>query len=200
MEQKLPDVEKIAFHIQEVIKELVPVHNISEDKQHLLETPVRVARALMELTSGYWMNPKEVIQKQFKESSELVLIKNMDFVSMCSHHMLPFIGKAHVAYVPNKEGVVVGLSKIPRLIEVFAHRLQVQEKLTRQIADTIMKEVDADGVMVVLEAQHLCMMIRGAKCQNGLTVTSAVRGCFEEQTVRSETLHLINGGYSGNRN
>ena len=162
------------------------------DREGLLKTPERVAKALRFLTSGYRQDPEQVLKKAlFTESyDEMVLVKDIDIYSMCEHHMLPFFGKAHVAYIP--DGKIVGLSKIPRVVEVFARRLQVQERLTQQIRDAIQNVLNPRGVAVVIEATHMCMVMRGVQKQNSITTTSAMSGEFmNNQSTRSEFLRLI---------
>lgn len=161
-------------------------------REGLLSTPKRVAKAYEFLTSGYKKDIDEVLNKAiFNEKyDEMVLVKNIDFYSLCEHHMLPFFGKVHVAYIPN--GKIVGLSKIPRIVEVFARRLQVQERMTQQIADTINKYLEPKGVAVVSEASHMCMMMRGVEKQNSSATSSAVHGLFKEDArTRAEFMNLI---------
>ena len=181
---------------QEKVKDLVKtlLTEIGEDpkREGLLSTPKRVARAYEFLTKGYQQDIGEVLNKAiFNERyDEMVLVKNIDFYSMCEHHLLPFYGKVHVAYIPN--GKIVGLSKIPRIVEVFARRLQVQERMTQQIADTIEKYLQPNGVAVVSEAFHMCMMMRGVERQNSSATTSAMHGVFQEDArTRMEFLDLI---------
>jgi len=167
---------------------------IGEDpkREGLLSTPLRVAKAYEFLTRGYHQDIGEVMNKAiFNERyDEMVLVKNIDFYSMCEHHLLPFYGKVHIAYIPN--GKIVGLSKIPRIVEVFSRRLQVQERMTQQIADTIEKYLEPNGVAVVAEAFHMCMMMRGVEKQNSSATTSAVHGVFKEDArTRMEFLDLI---------
>lgn len=157
----------------------------------LLRTPHRVARAWEDLTAGYRMDIETVLNGAIFEEryDEMVVVKDIDFFSMCEHHLLPFFGRAHIAYIPN--GRIVGLSKLPRIVEVFARRLQVQERMTRQIADTIQQYLNATGVAVVCEARHMCMMMRGVEKQNSVTTTSAMLGAFKQPTTRSEFMTLI---------
>jgi GTP cyclohydrolase I len=162
------------------------------DRAGLQETPKRVAQMYSEIFDGIKRSPAEIIKTiPDEEHDEIVLIKDIPFYSICEHHLLPFIGKAHVAYIP--DGYIVGLSKIARLVDVFAKRPQLQERLTTEVADTIMNEINPLGVLVVVEAEHLCMTMRGIKAPGSQTVTSAVRGVFmNEPAARSEALSLIN--------
>lgn len=163
------------------------------EREGLLKTPERVAKAYQFLCQGYAMDPRAILESALFEEdySEMILVKDIEMYSLCEHHMLPFIGKAHVAYIPN--GKIVGLSKIPRIVDVFARRLQVQERLTLQIRDAIQEVIRPLGVGVVIEAQHLCMMMRGAQKQNSITTTSAMSGEFMKQATRDEFMRLING-------
>ncbi|MFN8290073.1 MAG: GTP cyclohydrolase I FolE [Chitinophagaceae bacterium] len=167
--------------------------HIGEDpsREGLLKTPERVAKAMMYLTQGYNLDAKAIINSaKFHEPvSEMIVVKDIEIYSMCEHHMLPFIGKAHVAYIPN--GWITGLSKIARVVDVFARRLQVQERLTVQIKDAIKETLNPLGVAVVIEAKHLCMMMRGVQKQNSSTTTSAFEGEFQKNSTRSEFLKLI---------
>jgi len=167
---------------------------IGEDptRDGLIDTPTRMEKALKFLTRGYTMDVNTVLHEALfdVDYDEMVIVKDIEFFSMCEHHLLPFFGKAHVAYVPN--GKVIGLSKIPRLVDVFARRLQVQERLTTEIADAIDEAIHPQGVAVIMEAQHLCMMMRGVEKQHSATVTSAMRGVFKsQQQTRSEFLSLV---------
>jgi GTP cyclohydrolase IA len=178
--------------IESLIKQLL--HEVGEDtsREGLDRTPHRVAKAYEFLLSGYREDAGKVLTSAiFQEKySEMVVVKDIDFFSMCEHHMLPFFGKAHVAYIPN--GKIVGLSKIPRLVEVFSRRLQVQERLTQQIAETLFGALNPDGVGVVIEARHMCMMMRGVEKQNSVATTSAMLGVFRDDVrTRGEFLHLI---------
>ena len=174
------------------------IENLGEDtsRDGLLKTPERTAKALQYLTSGYQMDAEKVLKSAlFEESySEMVIIKDIELYSLCEHHMLPFFGKAHVAYIPN--GKIVGLSKIPRVVDIFARRLQVQERLTDQIVSTLDKVLKPEGVAVVIEASHMCMMMRGVQKQNSVTTTSGFRGAFEKIETRTEFLKLISSKLS----
>ena len=161
------------------------------DREGLIKPPERVAKAMQFMTQGYHQDPREILRSAlFAESySEMILVKDIEFYSMCEHHMLPFFGKAHVAYIPN--GHIVGLSKIPRVVNVFARRLQVQERMTLQIRDAIQDVLSPLGVAVVLEARHMCMMVRGVEKQESSTMTSAVSGEFMKEATRAEFMRLI---------
>ena len=167
---------------------------IGEDPERdgLVRTPERAAKAIEFLTRGYRTDPEAVLRDALFDVAydEMVIVKDIEMFSLCEHHMLPFFGKVHVAYIPN--GRVIGLSKIPRLIEIFSRRLQIQERLTTQIAETIQKVIQPQGVGVVIEARHLCMMMRGVEKQHSQAVTSSMLGCFrDEQETRTEFLSLI---------
>lgn len=166
---------------------------VGEDtnREGLLKTPERAAKAMQFLTKGYQMDAAEILKSaMFKEQySEMVIVKDIELYSLCEHHLLPFFGKAHVAYIPN--GHIVGLSKIPRVIDVFARRLQVQERLTHEILTCIHETLKPQGVAIVIEARHMCMMMRGVQKQNSVTTTSAFTGQFEEVQTRTEFLNLI---------
>ncbi|NCO55761.1 MAG: GTP cyclohydrolase I FolE [Bacteroidetes bacterium CG02_land_8_20_14_3_00_31_25] len=161
------------------------------ERDGLLKTPERMAKAMQFLTHGYHLNPVEILNSaKFKEDyRQMVLVKNIEIFSMCEHHMIPFFGKAHVAYIPN--GYITGLSKIARVVDAFARRLQVQEKLTSQIKNCIQETLNPLGVGVVIEAQHMCMMMRGIQKQNSVTTTSDFSGAFLKEPTRSEFIHLI---------
>jgi len=161
------------------------------EREGLIKTPERAAKAMQFLTQGYHQDPEKVLRSaMFKEDySEMVIVKDIELYSLCEHHILPFFGKAHVAYIPN--GYIVGLSKIPRVIDIFARRLQVQERLTDQILHCIDKTLNPLGVAVVIEASHMCMMMRGVQKQNSLTTTSAFTGAFQRVETRNEFLTLI---------
>ena len=180
-----------SFTTEELYRELITRFDLDPSRDGLERTPERVAKSMAFLTKGYREDPAVILGEALFEVDydEMVIVKDIEMFSLCEHHMLPFFGKVHVAYIPN--GKVIGLSKIPRLVEVFARRLQVQERLTRQIADTIMEAIAPRGVGVVIEARHLCMMMRGVEKQNSSTVTSAMVGVFDEQNTRSEFLSLV---------
>ena len=179
------------FSTEEIYRELLSRFNEDPDRDGLLATPGRVEKAMNFLTKGYKQNPTQFLRGALfdVDYDEMVIVKDVEMYSLCEHHMLPFFGRAHVAYIPN--GKVIGLSKIPRLIEVFSRRLQVQERITRQIADAIQEAIEPRGVGVVIEARHLCMMMRGVEKQQSTTVTSAMVGCFREQQTRAEFLSLV---------
>lgn len=169
------------------------IEAIGEDLQRpgLADTPKRAARAFEFLTRGYGQSVEEVVNNALfpSESSEMILVQDVELYSLCEHHLLPFIGKCHVAYIPT--GKVLGLSKVARIVDLYARRLQIQESLTTQIAGTIMEVTDAEGVGVIIEAQHMCMMMRGIQKQNSRAVTSSMLGTFREQETRMEFLELI---------
>lgn len=183
----LPITEEIKEHLADVISLL------GEDtsREGLVKTPERASKAMKFLTEGYEIDPQQILQSaMFKEDySEMVIVKDIELYSLCEHHMLPFFGKAHIAYIPN--GHIVGLSKIPRVVDVFSRRLQVQERLTEQILDCINDTLQPQGVAVVIEASHMCMMMRGVQKQNSTTTTSGFRGSFKETDTRNEFLKLI---------
>ena len=181
--------KNLAKNIKAVLKEI----GENPEREGLLKTPERVAKSLDFLTNGYDLDPAEILNTaMFKEQySQMVLVKDIELYSLCEHHMLPFFGKAHVAYIPN--GHIVGLSKIPRIVDVYARRLQVQERLTDQIKDCIQETLNPKGVAVVIEAQHLCMQMRGVEKQHSSTTSSAFSGLFlKDEKTRSEFMNLIN--------
>ncbi|MCX6311563.1 MAG: GTP cyclohydrolase I FolE [Bacteroidetes bacterium] len=180
-------IESIAKKYRIILEEM----GENPEREGLLKTPERVAKAMQYLTHGYDLNPAEILKSAlFKEEySQMVIVKDIEVYSLCEHHMLPFFGKAHIAYIPN--GCVVGLSKIPRVVDAFARRLQVQERLTNQIRDCIQETMNPLGVGVVIEATHLCMQMRGIQKQNSVTSTSAFTGAFLKDTTRAEFIHLI---------
>jgi len=176
---------------QDIYREIIRRYDADPTRDGLEKTPERIEKALEFLTKGYRENPKDVLHGALFDVAydEMVIVKDIEMYSLCEHHMLPFFGKVHVAYIP--DGKVIGLSKAPRLVEVFARRLQVQERLTRQIAEAIQEAIHPQGVGVVIEARHLCMMMRGVEKQNSSTVTSAMLGVFQKQNTRAEFLSLI---------
>ena len=187
-----------ALTTEELYRELLVRLGEDPTRDGLLDTPKRMEKSMAFLTRGYQMDVQTVLHGALfdVEYDEMVIVKDVEFFSMCEHHLLPFFGKAHVAYVPKEK--VIGLSKIPRLVDVFARRLQVQERLTTDIADAIAEAIDPQGVAVILEAQHLCMMMRGVEKQHSQTVTSAMRGVFKEQLqTRNEFLSLVRRGVNG---
>lgn len=180
--------------IEVMVKDLLSEIGENPDREGLIRTPHRVAKAYEFLTQGYHQDIEEVLNNAIFEEKydEMVLVKDIDFYSMCEHHMLPFFGKAHIAYIPN--GKIVGLSKLPRIVDVFSRRLQVQERMTLQIAETIQKYLDPVGVAVVTEASHMCMMMRGVQKQNSSTTASAMLGVFKsDPKSRLEFLNLVKG-------
>ena len=187
------DLEQMAKNNKEIIKLI----GEDPDREGLLKTPTRVAKALQFMTQGYKMNAKKILDSaRFKESvSEMVIVKDIELYSMCEHHMLPFFGKAHIAYIPN--GYIVGLSKLARVVDVYARRLQVQERMTTQILAAIRESLHPQGVAVVIEAKHLCMMMRGVQKQNSVTTTSAFDGeLLNNHITRNEFLKLISADLS----
>jgi GTP cyclohydrolase IA len=179
------------YTLAEMYREILLRLGEDPSREGLLNTPVRVQKSLKFLTKGYDEDPSRILLDALfhVDYDEMVIVKDIEMFSLCEHHVLPFFGKVHVAYIPN--GKVIGLSKIPRLVEVFARRLQVQERMTRQIADAIQDAIAPQGVGVVIEARHLCMMMRGIEKQNSSTVTSAMVGCFREKETRTEFLSLV---------
>ena len=193
--------KKIEHYDEECTKSLSSnykevIENLGEDptREGLLKTPERVAKAMQFLTQGYDQNPQEILKSaMFAEKyDEMVIVKEIEFYSLCEHHILPFFGKCHIAYIPN--GHIVGLSKFPRMVDAFSRRLQVQERLTDQIRDCLDETLNPQGVAVCIEAQHLCMQMRGVQKQNSITTTSAVSGAFmEEDITRQEFMSLVKG-------
>jgi GTP cyclohydrolase IA len=185
-----PDVLK-DIGTDEMYRELLRRMGEDPDRDGLLRTPERVEKTMAYLTKGYQEDPLHLLRGALfdVDYDEMVIVKDVEMFSLCEHHLLPFFGKVHVAYIP--KGKVVGLSKIARLVEVFSRRLQVQERMTRQIADAIQEAIAPQGVGVVIEARHLCMMMRGIEKQNSSTVTSAMVGCFQQKETRSEFLSLV---------
>ena len=179
--------EEMEMHYREIIKLI----GEDADREGLVKTPLRVAKAMQFMTQGYNMDPKEILRSaMFKEDyRQMVIVKDIEIYSLCEHHLLPFIGKAHVAYIPN--GQITGLSKIARVVEAYARRFQVQERLTTQIKECIQETLNPLGVAVVIEAQHMCMILRGVQKQHSVTTTSDFSGAFEKLATREEFIRLI---------
>lgn len=190
--ETLPITEQIKTNYQEILHLL----GENQNREGLLKTPERASKAMKFLTEGYEKDPKQILQSaMFKEDyNEMVIVKDIELYSLCEHHLLPFFGKAHIAYIPN--GQIVGLSKLPRVVDVFSRRLQVQERLTEQILDCINNTLNPKGVAVVIEASHMCMMMRGVQKQNSTTTTSGFRGAFKDTDTRNEFLNLIQSNLS----
>ena len=182
-------LDELAVHYKEVLTLL----GEDTEREGLQKTPIRVAKAMQILTRGYFQDAHKVLTDAlFKEEyNQMVIVKDIDFFSLCEHHMLPFYGKAHVAYIPN--GYITGLSKIARVVDIFSHRLQVQERLTQQIKDCIQDTLHPLGVMVVIEAKHTCMQMRGVEKQNAITTTSDFSGAFNQAKTREEFMNLLRG-------
>jgi GTP cyclohydrolase I len=182
-----PELEELKGHIHRMLT----LMGEDANREGLLKTPERVAKAIMTLTGGYTIDPNEVLNSaKFKEDySQMVIVKDIDFYSLCEHHLLPFFGKAHVAYIPN--GYITGLSKIARVVDIFSHRLQIQERMTSQIKECIQQTLNPLGVMVVIEAKHMCMQMRGVEKQNSITTTSDFTGAFNQAKTREEFMKLI---------
>ena len=180
-------LDELAAHYKKTIELL----GEDPEREGLLKTPMRVAKAMQVLTRGYGMDAHKILTDAlFKEDyNQMVIVKNIDFFSLCEHHMLPFYGKAHVAYIPN--GYITGLSKIARVVDIYSHRLQVQERMTQQIKDCIEQTLHPLGVMVVIEAKHMCMQMRGVEKQNSITTTSDFSGAFNQAKTRQEFMNLI---------
>jgi len=182
-----PVQEAMAAHYKEILQ----LMGEDVDREGLLKTPKRVAKAMQFLTYGYTIDPREILRSaMFKEEyRQMVIVKDIDFYSLCEHHLLPFYGKAHVAYIP--DNFITGLSKIARVVDIFARRLQIQERMTTQIKECIQETLNPLGVMVVIEAQHLCMQMRGVEKQNSITTTSDFTGAFQQAKTREEFISLI---------
>lgn len=180
-------LDELAAHYKEILNLL----GEDPEREGLLKTPMRVAKAMQILTRGYSQDPRKVLTDALFEETynQMVIVKDIDFFSMCEHHILPFYGKVHVAYIPN--GKITGLSKIARVVDIYSHRLQVQERLTQQIKDCIQETLNPQGVMVVIEAKHMCMQMRGVEKQNSITTTSDFCGAFEQAKTRQEFMNLI---------
>ena len=182
-------LDELASHYKQVLTLL----GEDPEREGLQKTPMRVAKAMQVLTRGYTQDPHKVLTDALFEEkyNQMVIVKDIDFFSMCEHHILPFYGKAHVAYIPN--GYITGLSKIARVVDIFSHRLQVQERLTEQVMQCINDTLKPQGVMVVIEAKHMCMQMRGVEKQNSITTTSAYSGVFESSKTRNEFMDLLRG-------
>ena len=189
----LKDSEKAKEILMQSCHNMLQAIGEDVNREGLVKTPDRVARAILEATAGYNEDPEAILRgAMFKEDySQMVIVKDIDFYSLCEHHLLPFFGKVHVAYIPN--GYITGLSKIARVVDAFSRRLQVQERLTLQIKECIQNTLNPLGVMVVVEAQHLCMQMRGIKKQNSITTTSDFCGAFNQAKTREEFMNLIRG-------
>jgi GTP cyclohydrolase I len=188
--------EKITSGLIDSYRSALNLLGEDPEREGLQKTPERVAKAMQYMTQGYQMDAKAILEsaKFHEDVSEMVIVKDIELYSMCEHHMLPFFGKAHIAYIPN--GYITGLSKLARVVDVYSRRLQVQERLTTQILEAIKDSLNPLGVAVVVEAQHLCMMMRGVQKQNSVTTTSAFSGEFQKQATRSEFLKLISGKFN----
>lgn len=185
------DAEKTA-RIAQHYREIINLIGENPEREGLLKTPERVSKSMQFLMNGYEQNPEEILRSAMftEDYRQMVIVKDIDFYSMCEHHMLPFFGRAHIAYIPNHR--ITGLSKIARVVEVYARRLQVQERMTTQIKECIQNTLNPLGVMVILEAQHLCMQMRGVQKQNSITTTSDFTGVFQQAKTREEFMNLIN--------
>ncbi|MEA3078506.1 MAG: cyclohydrolase [Actinomycetota bacterium] len=181
--------------VERAVREILEAIGEDAGRDGLVRTPTRVAAMFEEVMSGTDIDPGEVLKVTFEEDhDEMVLVKDMPFSSLCEHHLVPFLGKAHVAYIPNEDGRITGLSKLGRLVIGYARRLQVQERMTSQIADALVRQLEPRGVLVVLEAEHLCMSMRGVRLPGSITVTSAVRGLFRDDArTRAEAMAFIHG-------
>ena len=185
------DTLPIADEIKNNFERIIDLLGEDKDREGLKKTPLRAAKAMKFLTQGYKIEPKQILQDALfnEDYNEMVIVKDIELYSLCEHHMLPFFGKAHIAYIP--DGKIVGLSKIPRVVDVFSRRLQVQERLTEQVLDCINETLEPIGVGVVIEASHMCMMMRGVQKQNSTTTTSGFRGSFKGTDTRNEFLKLV---------
>ncbi|MBM7168394.1 GTP cyclohydrolase I FolE [Streptomyces sp. G5(2025)] len=177
---------------ENAVRELLIAVGEDPDREGLLETPARVARAYREIFSGLWQKPEDVLTTTFDLGhDEMVLVKDIEVMSSCEHHLVPFVGVAHVGYIPSTDGKITGLSKLARLVDVYARRPQVQERLTTQIADSLMEILEPRGVIVVVECEHMCMTMRGVRKPGAKTITSAVRGQLRDPATRNEAMSLI---------
>jgi GTP cyclohydrolase I len=192
LNQAVPFEEEKTAQIAEHYKQIIELLGEDVNREGLLKTPERVSKAMQFLMQGYEQNPEEILRSAMftEDYRQMVIVKDIDFYSMCEHHMLPFFGKAHVAYIPNKK--ITGLSKLARIVEVYARRMQVQERMTTQIKDCIQNTLNPMGVMVIIEAQHLCMQMRGVQKQHSITTTSDFTGVFQQAKTREEFMNLIN--------
>ena len=183
--------EDMTNQIGELVCSTLPLIGEDPNREGLVKTPQRVGRAMQFLTKGYREDPVAILQSAIfnEDCDQMVVVKDIEFYSLCEHHLLPFFGKVHIAYIPS--GKITGLSKLPRVVDVFARRLQLQERLTNQIKDCIQQTLQPQGVMVVIEAEHMCMQMRGVQKMHSMTVTSAFSGVFEEQPTREEFMNLI---------
>ena len=188
--ENLSSEERLA-KIAEHYKAIIELLGEDVNREGLIKTPLRIAKAMQFMTQGYFSNPQEIIRGAMfhEEYHQMVIVKDIDFYSMCEHHILPFFGKAHVAYIPRKN--ITGLSKIARVVDAYSHRLQIQERLTTQIKECIQETLNPLGVMVVIEAQHMCMQMRGVQKQHSITTTSDFTGVFESAKTREEFMNLI---------
>ena len=188
--------QPVTEDIQESFEKILEDIGENTSREGIVKTPERAAKAIQFLTSGYIQDPAQILQSAMfaEDYHDMVVVKDIELYSLCEHHMLPFFGKAHIAYIPN--GHIVGLSKIPRIVDVFARRLQVQERLTHDILECINKTLQPKGVAVVIEASHMCMMMRGVQKQNSVTTTSGFRGQFKESETRNEFMKLISSKLS----
>jgi GTP cyclohydrolase I len=192
-EERRPEVD--LDRAEAAVREFLLAIGEDPDREGLLDTPARVARAAVEMYAGLRLDASEVLSRTFEiDHDELVIVRDIPLYSVCEHHLLPFHGEAHIGYIPAKDGRVTGLSKLARLVEVFARRPQVQERITTQIADSLVSHLDAQGVIVVVEAEHLCMSMRGVRKPGSRTITSAVRGQLRDPATRSEAMSLLLGG------
>lgn len=181
--------------VEAAVRELLLAIGEDPDRDGLKETPSRVARSYSEIYAGLTQDPSDVLVKKFDmDHDEMIVVRDIEVFSMCEHHLLPFHGVAHVGYIPNREGQVTGLSKLARLVDVFARRPQVQERLTTQVADALVEELGAQGVIVVLECEHLCMSMRGVRRPGARTITSTVRGMLRQPATRAEAMSLLMRG------
>jgi GTP cyclohydrolase I len=188
----MAEIDNKTQQLQIHYKEIINLLGENAEREGLLKTPERVAKAMQFLVKGYNEDPEAVLKSAMfaeEDYKQMVIVKDIDFFSLCEHHMLPFFGKAHIAYIPNK--YITGLSKIPRIVDIFARRLQIQERMTLQIKECIQNTLNPLGVMVVIEAQHMCMQMRGVEKQNSLTTTSDFTGSFQQAKTREEFINLI---------